>query len=341
MARFIRDAAAVSMPQLRLVRRAVLRHAGTSPDWGTQTMTYLMLAGGLALLLAGGEVFLRGALGLALRTRLPRALVGLVVLGFGTSAPELAVSVDAALRDAPGIVLGNVVGSNIANILLILGVTALISPIASAGLLAGRDLAALIAGVLVLLPAFAPGLMGPAYGAGLLAGLAVYLVASFRARAAPLPEPTQAPRGWAVTLAGLGGGLAGLVLGAQLLVGAAVALARDFGASDALIGLTIVAVGTSLPELVTSVLAALKRQAGFALGNIAGSNIFNVFGILGVSALIAPLPVDPRFLTLDLPLLAAATAALALLAWRGARLGRAAGACALAGYAGWVLAGAL
>ena len=293
-------------------------------------MDVLLIVAGLAGLFIGGEALVRGASGLAARLGLPPLLIGLTVVGFGTSTPELLVSVDAALRGAPGIAIGNIVGSNIANILLILGLSALIFPMTVAGGLR-RDLAWMLAAAVALVPLFALGEMGRLAGLALVLGLATYLWMAFRGAGASEGDayaPMTVPR--ALVIVALG--LAGLMVGARFLVDGAVAVARDLGVSEAFIGLSIVAVGTSLPELATSVIAALRRQSALAVGNIVGSNIFNVLGILGVTALVAPIPVEPRFLTFDLPVMLAVSAALAAILWRGGSIGRMAGAGLLAAY---------
>ena len=299
----------------------------------------LLIGAGLALLFVGGEALVRGAVALAARLGLSPVVIGLTVVGFGTSMPELVVSLNAALGGTPDIALGNVVGSNTANILLIAGIAALVWPIRTAGLHLGRDLVAMLAAALMLVPLFALGSLSRWTGAILLAALAGYLVMTFRAsRAAPdagaeaAPTPLPLP----LTLAYLAGGLLMLVFGARWLVDGAVAVARDLGVSEAFIGLTIVAIGTSLPELATSMIAALRRQSAIAVGNVVGSNIFHVLGILGATALIAPIPVAPRFLTLDLPVMLAATLLLIALL-RAPAIGRLAASALLAGYAAYVV----
>jgi cation:H+ antiporter len=288
------------------------------------------LAAGLVLLILGGDLLVRGALALALRLGLPAAVIGATVMGFGTSAPELAASLEAALSGLPGIALGNVVGSNVANIGLILGAAALLAPAAADRTTLRRDgtamlLAALACAALALLP----GGIGRLAGTGLLAGLALYLWIALRGgKAEAEPAGVAGPlwRGLAFAAAGL----AAVVLGAGWLVEGASALAARAGVSEAVIGLTLVAVGTSLPELAASVAAAARGRGDLALGNVLGSNVFNVLGILGATALIAPLPggvlspLDPA------AMVAATVLALALAA--AGRLGRGAGVGLLALY---------
>ncbi|WP_323036030.1 calcium/sodium antiporter [Pararhodobacter sp.] len=296
-------------------------------------MDYLFILAGLALLIAGGEAVVRGASSLASKLGLSPVLIGLTVVGFGTSMPELMVSLDAALGGSPDIALGNVVGSNIANILLILGVTALIWPIQTATLSLGRALWLVMVATLALIVPFAMGSIGLGFGVAFLGVLTLYLVLAFR-------ETTElegadagiAPLNIWISTGLILGGLVGLMVGANALVSGATALARLWGLSEAYIGLTIVAVGTSLPELATSLVAALRRQPGIAVGNVVGSNIFNILGILGVTAVVTPIPVTSRFLTFDLPVMLAATVAM-LLALRLPRIGRSVGLVFLLGYA--------
>ncbi len=300
-------------------------------------MDLLLLLLGLAGLFLGGEALVRGAVGIAHRLAMPPLLIGLTVVGFGTSTPELLVSVDSALRGVPDIAIGNVVGSNIGNILLILGLSAVIWPIRVSGTTLRRDSAVMVAAALALIPVFWLGAMGRSAGLVLVIALAAYLAWAYIQQGTGAPGDTAAPRPiwqsflWVVV------GLAALMLGARFLVDGAVAIARTAGISEAFIGLTIVAIGTSLPELATSLIAAFRRQSEIAIGNIVGSNIFNVLGILGVTALIAPIPVAPRFLTFDLPVMIAASLVLAALLMR-ASMGRLVGIALLVSYAVYVWA---
>lgn len=217
-------------------------------------MDWLLIGAGLAGLFAGAEFLVRGSVNLATRLRLSPLVIGLTVVGFGTSAPELIVSVDAALRDAPAIALGNVVGSNIANVLLILGLTASVWPIREAGLHLRRDLMVMVAAAVAVMPAMLLDSIGRPYGLCLLVGLALYLALVTRHRSPGVNGPGAAAPAPGVLVAALTvvAGLAALVVGARFLVDGSVALARNAGVSEAFIGISIVAVGTSLPELVTS-----------------------------------------------------------------------------------------
>lgn len=300
-------------------------------------MDYVLVLAGLVGLFLGGEALVRGAVGLAQRLAMSSLLIGLTVVGFGTSTPELLVSVDAALRGSPGIAIGNVVGSNIANILLIAGVSALVWPIVTGWQGVRRDTLAMVGAALVLVPLFALGEVGRVAGATLVTLLVVYLVYAYRTSDPEAADVGVTPAPAWVSLAWALGGLVALVFGARFLVDGSVSIARAFGVSEAFIGLTIVAVGTSLPELATSLMAALRRQSEIAVGNILGSNIFNVLGILGVTAMVSPIDVAPRFLRFDLPVAIGASLLLVVLLARGG-LGRWAGAGLLVAYAVYVWA---
>ncbi|MFN4099186.1 MAG: calcium/sodium antiporter [Pararhodobacter sp.] len=301
-------------------------------------MDYLYLIAGLAGLFLGGEALVRGSVGIARRMAIPPLLIGLTVVGFGTSTPELLVSLDAAWRGVPDIALGNIIGSNIANILLIVGISALVWPIRVMGATLRRDTAVMMAAALLLLPLFALGQIGRLSGLVLVAGLAGYLVWAYRqpGEAVDGDETLPAPASTLVSVLWVIGGLVALILGARFLIDGAVSIARGYGISEAFIGLTIVAVGTSLPELATSLIAALRRQSEIAIGNIVGSNIFNVLGILGVTALVTPIPVASRFLTFDLPVMIAVSLVLTALLLTRPVIGRGFGTVMLAGYVAYV-----
>ena len=295
------------------------------------------LLGGFVLLIAGGETLVRGAVALAARLNVSPLVIGVTVVGVGTSMPELVTSVQAGLIGSPGIAYGNIVGSNIANILLILGVSALMWPMAVERATLRRDGLAMAMGTAIF-ALVAMTLPMPRWaGALLIAILAGYLLWTIRTdehAGVTVEDDPPAPlsRAVAVTLLGL----VLVVAGGAFLVDGAVALARGLGVADAVIGVTIVAVGTSLPELITSVMAALRRQAEVALGNVLGSNLFNLLGIGGATALMAPGPVPAAILARDLPVMLAATAVILALAWIGARLSRVDGVFLLAGYGGFL-----
>ncbi|TFL19116.1 calcium/sodium antiporter [Jannaschia formosa] len=293
-------------------------------------MDILLVLAGLVALLLGGGWLVSGAVGLAARMGLSPLVIGVTLVGMGTSMPELLTSLRAAQAGAPDLALGNVVGSNIANILLILAVAALMAPIVIERRTFLRDgivlLAISVAGALWL--GFADGLdrIG---GAVFLGAMAVWMTWQLRTGAA-VEEVEAPPMGRAILLFALG--LVGVLLGAEFLVRGAIGLARGFGISEAVIGLTVVAVGTSLPELAASAAAARRGRGDLALGNVLGSNVFNLLGILGATALIAPLDASPRFASFDLPVMVAVTAALLALGASG-RIGRLGGGALLAGYA--------
>jgi cation:H+ antiporter len=299
-----------------------------------------MLAVGLALLVLGAHWLVESAIVIARYWGLSELVIGLTVVAFGTSSPELLVCLMAAFQGTDDISVGNIVGSNIANILLIIGVSALVWPIKVMGATLRRDTAMMMAAVLVLVPIFAVGQVGRLSGVLLVAGLAGYLVWAYVRPGVAVIEEEGVPAPSSVLVSSLWvvGGLVALMLGARFLVDGAVAIARGYGISEAFIGLTIVAVGTSLPELATSLIAALRRQSEIAIGNILGSGIFNVLGILGLTAVITPIPVAPRFLTFDLPVLIAVSLLLAMLLLTRPVIGRGVGVAMLAGYVAYIWA---
>jgi len=298
-------------------------------------LTYLLFVVGLLGLFFGGEYLVRGASSIARRFGISPLVIGLTIVGFGTSAPEMLVSVNAALAGQPAIAIGNVLGSNIANILLILGVSAVIAPLIIPARQLARDLAFMLLATGAIWVMLLDGMVTRLEGGLLIAGLAVFLYMAFSAGSVPQEEDaveTSVPKSALMTV----GGLVLLVIGAHFLVNSASTIARTYGISEAVIGLTIVAVGTSLPELATSVIAAFRRQTEIAVGNVVGSNIFNIFGILGVTALIAPIPSEARFAMIDMPWVAGTAIGLSVLAvWLGG-LPRVAGVVLLAAYGGYL-----
>ncbi|RBO54998.1 sodium:calcium antiporter [Rhodovulum sp. BSW8] len=299
-------------------------------------MDIVLVLAGLAALIAGGELLVRGAVALARRFGVSPMIIGLTFVGFGTSTPELVTSLQAALTGAPDIALGNVVGSNIGNILLILGLAALVRPMRVCPAALRRDGGALALATGLAVLAMLGGALGRGAGAAGLALLVAYLAYTIwqerRATTAAgevyeAEADTLGPldRPWtALPVLALGLGLT--LAGAKLLVAGAVALAAAAGLSEAAIGLTVVAIGTSMPELVTSLMAARRGESGVAIGNVIGSNIFNLLGILGVTALVQPLAVAERIAGFDVWVMLAATVGLILVAWTGGRITRAEGA---------------
>ena len=300
-----------------------------------------MVGLGLGVLLLAGDALVKGAVNLSLRLGVPALIVGLTVVAFGTSAPELLVSVKAVLVDAPALALGNVVGSNTANILLVLGIPALIAAVPVARELM-RDYAGMMAATALFLGVAFLGPIRWPHALVLLAGLALMLGDAFlRARAHRSANETElegAEPGMPWWRIGLytGLGLVGLPIGAELLVDGSVAIARELGVSEAVIGLTLVAIGTSLPELATTVMAALRREAGVALGNVLGSNMFNLLGIIGVAGLVGPIPVPAEMLTRDLWVMTAASALLAVFVLTGRPITRVWGLGLTALYAAYL-----
>jgi len=299
----------------------------------------LFFLGGLLGLVLGGEYLVRGAVALAQRVGLSPLVIGLTIVGFGTSTPELVTSVQAAMLGAPDIALGNIVGSNIANILLILGVAALIAPLAIERRSFARDGSVMLIATLLCLGVVLLGSVDRLAGVVCIAGLVGYLIFTFRTdrRAAKeVSESAPEPVRMGLALLWLLGGLVLTILSARFLVTGAVALAQAVGLSEAVIGLTIVAVGTSMPELVTSVIAARRGQSDVALGNVVGSNIFNILGVLGVTAVIQPVGVAAQIATLDIWVMLAATLALIAFGWFGGRLTRGQGAVFVLAYAAYI-----
>ncbi len=302
-------------------------------------MDFIYVLVGLTGLFFGGEALVRGSVGLARRMAISPLLIGLTVVGFGTSTPELLVSVNAALNGAPDIALGNVLGSNIANILLIFGLTALIWPIGVPDGTVQRDTGVMIAAAVILVPIFVTGEVGRLAGLCLVAALIAYLAWAYLAPGKDTtPDTDLTPPMPALPAAlWIGGGFVALLVGAHFLVEGSVAIARSFGLSEAFIGLSIVAVGTSLPELATSIIAAFRRQSEIAIGNVIGSNIFNILGILGITAIITPIPVTGRFLSFDLPVVIGASILITALLLTRQVIGRAMGAGLLVAYAVYII----
>ena len=308
---------------------------------------FLLVAAGLALLFLGGEGLVRGSVRIAERLGISKLLIGLVIVGFGTSMPELLVSMKAALAGTPEIALGNVVGSNIANVLLIVGMAAVITPILGWERTAVRE--ALVA-ALVSLAAFAlvqGEVITKLEGITMLMVLAGYLFLSYwlekrdpQAKTfqheAEEFEDIPLPRPWLAPVLALGG-IVALVFGADMLIEGAVNIARDFAVPDAVIGLSLVAIGTSLPELATAIVAAIRRHYDVVLGNVIGSNIFNILAILGVTVVIQPIEVSARFREIDTPVMLGSALLLLALLFVTKTIGRLWGFLMLALYAAYMV----
>lgn len=303
---------------------------------------------GLVGLVVGGEMLVRGAVSAARSFGISPMVIGLTLVGFGTSTPELVTSLQAALSGSSGIAIGNVVGSNIGNVLLILGVAALIAPIAVDPKAFRRDGTVMLLVTLLCLGVVLLGDASRVIGIGFVFALAAYLgftlwaesrpavtpaAAVYAAEASVVPGPEH-PLGMSFGIA-----LAGLVvtiLGARFLISGAVSIAQAAGISETVIGLTIVAIGTSMPELVTSIIAVRKGQGDVAFGNVLGSNIFNILGILGVTAIVQPMAVPAEIVRLDIWVMCAATLVLLLFARTGWMVSRLEGGAFLLAYSGYL-----
>jgi cation:H+ antiporter len=307
---------------------------------------FLWLVGALLVLTVGAEILVRGATSLALRLRLSPLFVGLTVVAFGTSSPELAASLAASAQGSSDIAVGNVVGSNLFNVAAILGVAALIQPIRVPLEGIRRDVYIAIAvAALPWLALFTGGIVPRWLGAAFVAGLVAYVYAALRigrrdgaAMAAVIAEAESgtasvtASSRVIVDLVLVLGGLVLLVVGSRAFTGAAIDLARGIGISELVIGLTIVAAGTSMPELLTSVVAALRGHSDIAVGNVLGSNIFNILAVLGICSLVQPQAIAAQVMWFDLPVMVAASLALLPVARSGGVISRAEGAGLLGGF---------
>ena len=296
--------------------------------------SWLFVGLGLVILLLGGDVLVKGAVNLALRLGIPALIVSLTVVAFGTSAPELLIAIQAIDDNAPGIALGNVVGSNTANVLLVLGVPAFLATLDTSSCDTRKSYSLMVAGSLLFIGLAFFGPITWWHGAILLSALAVILGLQFfeaRAHMAAgdgMVEEEEDLEGadpdmpwwkiWVFTALGI----AALPLGADLLVEGAEDIALEFGMSEAAIGLSLVAIGTSLPELATTVVAAFRRQADVAIGNVIGSNMFNLLAIIGIASFVGPIPVGEKFLHFDLWVMLAATLVLAPFVFRKWIIGR-------------------
>lgn len=309
-------------------------------------MVYLMLLAGFVLLILGGDMLVRGSVSLSRLFNIPTIVVGLTVIAFGTSAPELFVSVKAALEGEPGIALGNVVGSNIANILLVLGLPAIITATDCRQPFVKENLMILTLVTILLIIMCWLGSLSFVQGVILLTLLIAFLLLqAHRARSSDHKEDvlgdeaveliegkTWMPsKNWQIALAILAG-LIALPLGANLTIDSASEIARNFGVSNAVIALTVIALGTSLPELAAVIPAALRGEAGLTLGNIIGSNLFNILAVLGTASFITTIPVEAKFLQFDLWIMLGATLLLLPVILYFKRMGRLVGLAFFTGY---------
>lgn len=307
-------------------------------------MTFaIFFLAGVTILALGGEALIRGALGIANRLGISPLLAGLIIVGFGTSMPELVVSVDASISGLPDIAIGNVVGSNIANILLILGLCALITPLTTPASALGRDALVMLVASFSFIGLSWGTDLGRLDGLFLILALLAYLGWAYwseKGKSTPsgavleaeASEVQSVPKSLLWSIAATLLGLLLLIAGSQVLLKGAVGIAQQLGVSDAVVGLTLVAVGTSLPELTISVVAAMRKHVEVAVGNVLGSNIFNSLGILGVSALTHPLEVSIRIANFDQWVLVGVSALLYVLLFTKRQLSRLEGCLLLSGY---------
>ena len=302
-------------------------------------MTILMTLAGALLLMVAGDALVRGAIGLSLKLGLSAILISLTVVALGTSAPELVISIEAALDGSPDIALGNVVGSNIANTLLIVGVPAVLVVMTVSTPELRRSFVLMLIATALFVAFAMTGEIGRTAGLVMLATLVAIIVYSYRKAGkeeVDLDGVDDTMPGWKIGALLLAGAI-GLPVGAHLLIEGAREIALSFGLSEAAIGLTIVALGTSLPELAASTAAALRGRGDVALGNVIGSNMLNLLAVIGATAIIHPLTVSRAFQTVDIPIMAVTTLFLApFLIWQ-MKLGRIAGLVFLVTYAVFIV----
>ena len=302
------------------------------------------LPAGILILALGGDILVRGAATVARSLQVSRLLIGVTLVSFGTSVPELVTSVRAALLDSPGIAVGNVVGSNTANVLLVLGAAALIYPVATPRNTLRRDGVMLVLATAVCIAVVYFGRLDRPIGAALVSLLFVYFIYRYmqERRTPELQDEAEAgdqgkkPANLWAGLFLTAVGVAMVVVGARWLVDSSIDFARQYNISETIIGLTIVAVGTSLPELITSVVAAMKRESGIALGNVLGSNIQNILGILGVTAVVKPIDVPPEIINFDIWVMTGATVALLVFAATNRRFSRPEGLLCLLAFGAYM-----
>ena len=301
-------------------------------------MTLLMTLGGALLLMVAGDALVRGAISLSLKLGLSATLISLTVVAFGTSAPELVISIEAALTGSTDIALGNVVGSNVANVLLIVGVPASLVVLAASSPELRRSFTLMLIATALFVGLSMTGGIGRIGGLAMVATLAAMIVYSYRTASGAedtLEDADDQMPGWKIG-ALLLAGVIGLPVGAHFLIEGAKEIALSFGISEAAIGLTIIALGTSLPELAASTAAALRGRGDVALANVIGSNMLNLLAVIGTTAVIAPLSISRSFQTVDIPIMAVSSLLLApFLIWN-LKLGRVAGLSFLAFYAVFV-----
>lgn len=308
-------------------------------------LAFLLFCVGVVLLLVAGDILVRGAAALAHKWGVPSLIVGLTIVAFGTSAPELIVSVQAVLTDASELAIGNVIGSNIANILLVLGLPALIMALPTNVAGVGRNSAVVVFATVILIALILlPGPLVLWHGIILFGGIALYLTWMFGLARAGVKDPALSemadmasmegmPKGYFTMIIFTLLGIIGLAFGGDLIVKNASIMAEGFGVSKAMIGLTIVAIGTSLPELATVIVASWRGHNEVAIGNILGSNIFNIFAVMGAASIVGDVSVPRELMVFDIWVMLAATIALTVYVLRRAPIGRKTGIVLLIGYA--------
>ncbi|MBL4870046.1 MAG: calcium/sodium antiporter [Robiginitomaculum sp.] len=311
---------------------------------------FLLLVAGVMLLLWAGDWLVRGAAALASKWGIPPLIIGLTIVAFGTSAPELVVSIQAVLRDASELAIGNVVGSNIANVLLVLGIPALVISIPTnvAGV-ARNSAIAVVATIILIVLMLMPGPLVFWHGAILFGGIIIYLLWMFGLAKSGSDDPALhdmasvdemegMPQSMGLTIFFILFGIVGLAFGGHLIVDNATEIASSLGVSQAMIGLTIVAIGTSLPELATVIVAAWRRQTDLAIGNVLGSNVFNIFAVMGAAALTGPVHIPRGFLGFEVWVMLASIVALTFFILRRTPISRKTGIVFLIGYALFIAA---
>ena len=308
-------------------------------------MMYLHLIGGLILLLIAGDLLVRGAIALATRLGIPPLIIGLTIVSFGTSAPELIISLKAAFNGAAGIAIGNVVGSNITNVLLVLGIPALIRVTQCAENGTRSSTVFMMAVSIIFIALCWQGVLGLTAGIILLALLAFFLSWTVWTSRKQKGEPCdllddgmleEAPSNLGLALLFIVIGIIGLPLGGHLTIEGATVIARSWGVSETAIGLTVVALGTSLPELVTTLVAAIRNHSAVAIGNVVGSNIFNILAIMGLTATIIPIPVPAEIVGFDLWVMLASSALMLPVALWRMRITRIRGVAMLVAYVAYI-----
>ena len=310
-------------------------------------MMFFYVVAGFLVLLVGAEFLVRGAVGLARQLGISKLVIGLTAVAFGTSAPELVVSVTAVLEDAPELALGNVVGSNICNILLVLGLAALVRPIACTTPWLMRDGVSVLGATVLMIGIGATGAYSWPHGVLFLGLLTAFLYYCYYTERRAPPGKTHAgevdgvesvPATTTRAAMVLVFGIVGVVAGSELLVMGAIDVAHFFGVSESAIGLTLVALGTSLPELATVVVATARGHDDIAAGNILGSNLFNILAVLGAASIVAPIPVSPAMLTFDFWVMLGAVLVMVPYMVSGRKIGRPAGGLFVLAYLAFVVA---